>query len=151
MKRIFTQSSHWWFVKRMFTTNCVDQMDAQRQTCGPFHERRWRRQVGLNPRWCYSCGVADTFQTGETDPVFHRAGSFLHRCLSFDRKHFQVMSHKLFSQPLHLLKHLVGHFITRSKELEYLVRWTCWQKMIHLPGDENSQIMVSWMCIILWI
>lgn len=52
-------------------------------TCGPSHERWWRRQVVLNPHWCCSCGVADTSPTGETDPGSHRAGSSQHRCLSW--------------------------------------------------------------------
>lgn len=52
-------------------------------TCGPFHERWWRRQVALNPHWCCNCGVVDTAQTDETDQGSHRAGSFQHRCLSW--------------------------------------------------------------------
>lgn len=99
------------------------------QTCGPSREQRWKRQAGPNPRWCCSCGEVDTSRTDGTDPESRRAGSFQHRCLSWG------ITVKLGTHILSVSYH----------RLEGQMR-AC-----HWPGDQNSHVVMRWVCVTLGV
>lgn len=86
--------------------------------------------------------MVDTAQPDETDRGSHRAGSFQHRCLSWVRG---TQVHYTWT------RHCTATVSFGAADPHIHAACACICAVYYLPSDQHREVVMSWVCVALWI